>query len=131
MREIKFRAWDRGKEKIYEVNTLGLPGATFTHSGEKYIVTNYEGVEHVSTTHLLQKFALMQYTGLRDKNGKEIYEGDIICTIWKHVLETEPNLPELKECPPVGPKSFHWYAELEDMEVEVFGNIYENPELLS
>jgi len=52
MREIKFRAWDKDLHKMYN----------------KWTVIPDDDRSHI----------LMQYTGLKDKNGKEIYEGDIV-----------------------------------------------------
>jgi len=64
MREIKFRAWSK------EFNTMktqhGIP--LISLSGQMY----NEGLN------ITDRFILMQYTGIKDKNGKEIYEGDII-----------------------------------------------------
>lgn len=73
----------------------------------------------------------MQYTGLKDCEGVDIYEGDIIQTVWKEILGKKHNKPQIKECPSLHPDYFHWYAELDEMVVQVIGNIYENPELLN
>jgi len=62
-REIKFRAWD-GKEMIYD----------------EYMIINFGDQRYDIETERGENYnvILMQYTGLKDKNGKEIYEGDIV-----------------------------------------------------
>jgi uncharacterized phage protein (TIGR01671 family) len=67
MREIKFRAFYDGA--IYKVTEIMWSNETACLFGQND--TDWESVE-------LSKLELMQYTGLRDKNGKEIYEGDIV-----------------------------------------------------
>lgn len=67
---------------------------------------------------------LMQFTGLLDKNGKEIYEGDIYK--WGNTP------PEYKEIPRYPDRLFHLIGErvLLPEDIEIIGNIYENPELI-
>ena len=75
--------------------------------------------------------AVMQYTGLKDKNGREIYEGDVRCGKYYFQSEQQTSYQVMKwdeknAC-------FYWDGpEIPDfVGVEVIGNIYENPELLA
>ncbi len=124
MREIKFRAWD-GKNKIIMAPSRNL------------LIESYDGTIVWSFGYdqpMSKDWSLMQYTGLKDKNGKEIYEGDIL------------NLKEKKLiCPVEWDKQDCMFVikmpgEEDDLycahrviyleEGKVIGNIYENPELL-
>lgn len=100
-REIKFRAWD----------------------GEK--ILEHVPVESVTIGTLLEfrgsSLVLMQYTGLKDKNDKEVYEGDIrACydTAGELVYNEEIKIPQV------------YQTIWDETNSEVIGNIYENPELL-
>ncbi len=76
MREIKFRAWDKANEILSHVTNI-----KFWNVGVEIEVL--EGVENGKTP----VYILMQYTGFVDKNGKEIYEGDILEFGWnKEIL---------------------------------------------
>ena len=116
MREIKFRAWDKleksmvtkcdycisfdGNCWLYEENPILKPG----------------------------DIEIMQYTGVKDKNDKEIYEGDIV------VYANWP--PKAVESSEKGVTTFvlantnYWLTTYDQERYEVVGNIYENPELL-
>jgi hypothetical protein len=103
MREIKFRAWHKDlKEMFY--NCL-VNGSCWWNEDTHY------GGEHDT---------LMQYTGLKDCNGKEIYEGDICRSD-----DIEAPIKYL-----LGAFWFGAVLLLEPKEIEIIGNIYENPELL-
>lgn len=111
MREIKFRAWHKADEKMYKV--YGFAQNKWFLKGKQFPMPN-------------GAIVIMQYTGLKDKNGNEIYEGDIIrCyggAYWNGIYE------------------YNYVIEVRDIRdlndivhsenVEILGNKYENPELL-
>ena len=116
MREIKFRAWDN------------IAGMRYSSDFPNLV----QFWNYVLNRDLVQGFELMQYTGLKDKNGKEIYEGDFIKDIdsWGigQVVWSEDDL-----C---------WTTKFSNNELwgfvpqhgrdnhcEVIGDIYSNPEL--
>ena len=108
MRLIKFRAWDKKEKKmIYNPD---------------FVFPNYAMDKSASV------FVLMQYIGLKDKNRKEVYEGDIVKYSWlpkdhpQHktgivVVEDIRNIPSIL--------TRGW-----TFEIEVIGNVLENPDLL-
>lgn len=107
MREIKFRAWDKENKKIVDVIDFSC--------------MNYP-----------DKYEVMQYTGLLDKNGKEIYEGDVVNIDRNIVNEVGDESSETIE----GVEIKWNYEQLQqltyDIEgIKVIGNIYENPDLLT
>ena len=67
MREIKFRAWDIAEKRMFQVNPVHWEEESACRAGDDYLANAK-----------MVGWELMQYTGLKDKNGKEIYEGDIV-----------------------------------------------------
>ena len=116
MREIKFRAWD-GSEMLPNVVPFGADEIL--------------SVSPLSVDYRLDKVkAVMQYTGLKDKNGKEIYEGDIV-----HLENHKRNHKIIYTLGSfVGKQTkgkFQGYLDgMFFYRTEVIGNIYENKELL-
>ena len=111
-REIKFRAWDNKNKVMY-------PTAIIDVSGN--IMGMFEDQQSFFDT---GRAEIMQYTGLKDKNGKEIYEGDILSWSLSPSLKYKPFLMTWNELE----ARFTDYSPKE--KAAVIGNIYENPELL-
>lgn len=123
MREIKFRAWDKYQEQM-------IP------SVESGVYEDPDGIIDFDTVLSLERYVVMQYTGLQDKNSEEIYEGDVIefnggetesrskmQVIWDDEF-AEYSLLAFKE---------NWCYELGSCPwntIEVIGNIYEDSHLL-
>ena len=110
-REIKFRAWDTNSGKMADIDM------------QAYLEPH--GLNETIEQHTKDGLVLMQYTGLKDKNGKEIYEGDILTHRYVPVYVVKDMVDFLIS---VGDGD-HWEGMLTN-EWEVIGNIYENTELL-
>jgi hypothetical protein len=123
MREIKFRAWDKGTKKWLNINSLLLD------SLGKVIGYAKDAHHDFQTISIIE---LIQYTGLKDKNGKEIYEGDILRED-EFISEVRfINGSFLLWCENV---SEGWAKEYIPIyggtdKQEIIGNILENPKLL-
>lgn len=122
MREIKFRAWDIKTKTMYQ----DIPLITLSsHVKEKNEKLN-KCLESFQSDSV--KFRLMQYTGLKDKNGKEIYEGDIV----KYGFKSENGIDEFVS--KVFFDEYMWVTNEHSLNrisnVEVIGDIYQNPELI-
>lgn len=120
-REIKFRAWDSKKERMFPVYGLGNDFVT-----EDTIDGVDPGHNAFTGEELKERIILMQYTGLKDKNGKEIYEGDIVEN------EFGKKLVEWRDGGFVYLERFMtiFLQHEEVSKLEVIGNIYENKELI-
>lgn len=126
MREIKFRAWDKWAKKVIDSFHLRID-----LSGDLYFWQWTEGGGKAHQEETKDRFVLMQYTRLKDKNGKEIYEGDIV----KH---EEGNLV-VEWCEQeVGFRLYNGVIyrqtpepNISEWDIEIIGNIYENPELVN
>ena len=121
----KFRAWDSSKKEMF-TDTFAI-----TESGQ-VVVVEQEFVTSIPDYVFVDHLIVMQSTGLHDKNGKEIFEGDIV-KMAKDVY-SDPTYYEI-----VRHRGGAYRLEsnqhgcelwLRHTNCEVIGNIYENPELL-
>lgn len=115
---FKFRIWDKKLKKLAKWNDNPY------HNME---IMNYICVENPVTDWKHEDYILMQSTGLKDKNGKLIYEGDILKDKYGALHPISWNVKGFYEADTFAVAGFY-NAIQEDM--EVIGNIYENPELL-
>ena len=127
MREIKFRAW-RTDEKYMVTSDVGALTALRNCYGNKGLAEQ-AGFSNIDNQPNPDKFILMQYTGLKDKNGKEIYEGDITKDPDGNAFEVIWNKGAASFELQNKTSHFLFVQRYIDM-FEVIGNIYENPELL-
>lgn len=161
MREIKFRVWDNNNKVMQSIGVLEWLNGGIKPYGQGSFVNNNEGFVDEKS------IFLMQYTNLKDKNGKEIYEDDIvrvydierycICNEWEecngkndkdHRNHGEHKHEKYGDCDKyICTQKIKWnyytgyFCEedtgeycpalgSDEIELEIIGNIYENPELL-
>ena len=124
-REIKFRAWHKNLKKMFKIGQITLEKGTWNFEPND---RDFIGM----SIPFQPSFVLMQYTGLHDKNGKEIYEGDIVgdnkikwIVKWnKHRMgfSLYPTTEQLYDEMPINVEN--------KLGFKILGNIYDNPELL-
>lgn len=125
MRDIKFRAWDESNKVMHHDFQFIKSG----DEGNDWIVfasdKNSINDKIFSNPYFSQQMKIMQYTGLKDNNGKDIYEGDIC----RQKFSDETTIGDVRiEATRGAVLSGHTPCWPHD--IEVIGNIYESPELV-
>ena len=125
----RFRAWDKEFKEMVQVDALVFD--------EQIIKATYKNGNIVKED--LKNYVLMQSTGLTDKNGKEIFEGDILKVTddeqsWLEVVSFNENKAmfvskEIKRKIDIPESPLYDLFNTDIFEVEIIGNIYENSEL--
>ena len=129
-RQIKFRAWNKKDSQFLQNDNNGA---------DKTIFDLWDWAEVMGTCLLfpMDDYVFQQYTGLNDKNDKEIYEGDIVK--FSRLFEKERKIKELKSFVRFDEGKFGFdligfngmfYDLSYECRIEVIGNIFEHSELL-
>jgi len=121
MREIKFRFWNRKTKQMASWDDM-------ENGTSSRLCSEFEDIRN-------EENEIMQYTGLKDKNGKEIYEGDIV----RHLptaFNSSSGVGEIYYHKGHARFALKWVGNLEHYldslnSYEIIGNVYENPDLLS
>ena len=123
MREIKFRAWDKENEKMMKVSSLHLENKEIS-------------VKENGTFHFFRMQDLMQYIGLKDKNDKEIYEGDIVLVKLGGLSTWYKTVVKFKEGAFIASLIdredyiYIFNRGFDSNDFEIIGNIYKNKNLM-
>jgi len=124
-REIKFRAWDSDMSEMVMVS--GIQFDAHSPKEKPNIIDQHNDIRD------LDEVILMQFTGLKDKNDIDIFEGDIIKTETDKLMVITWNKRFASFCIERDGWAFnHWFGEaFEAKFCEVVGNIHQKPELLT
>lgn len=128
-RPLKFRAWDKDREEMFDVDIINF--VTRTVEG----ISQYKNITQLPFDGVI----LMQYTGLKDENGKEIYEGDLFGVrnlsdeleiVGEVIFDTDFAQFTIKYTNGGWAELWQHLSQKTNKAKEVIGNIYENQELL-
>jgi len=132
MTHLKFRIWDKSYNKWLDYEEIFID-----QEGDIYLIEerNWAYQTYMHKENITNKVDVIRYSSLKDINGKEVYEGDILGGYGKWVVTYVDDTDSASLGMPMG-----WYEQRDNFEswrqlevgddVEVIGNIYENPDLL-
>lgn len=133
MRPIEYRAWYKKEQKMFEVTNLRW---RYPVAYEDLELESYELIDRDSKNchrvHVQDRnVELMQYTGLLDKNGKKIFEGDIIkVDMYGDGMEVDVHAVQYEKGTWSYAYSLVEFAQDSELQWEVIGNVHEHPSLL-
>jgi len=125
-REIKFRAWDKRTRKMIDTGFHILGETTCFDLIYQYCMEHGKRKDECGLQRI-NSVVIMQYTGLKDRNGKEIYEGDIL----RGRSGFYPVSWDIEYASFMAVNNYAFINTSSWCKKEIIGNIYENPELLS
>lgn len=140
MREIKFRAWNSKMRRMFTAQEMTDDQMALLPSG--YFANIHSSDVRLTVVYPKESMLPLQYTGLTDKYGKEMYEGDLLRWIdWEEELTEEPDVYRVDWLDKEARFSLNCFRNGKQLdpkddvfqpgdEFEVIGNIYENAELL-
>ena len=134
MKEIKFRGWHKAQKTMYSPEEMGRDQLTLMPDGRGF-ANIHSASTRLSAIDGGRKMIPLQYTGLKDKNGKEIYEGDVLSPNRRVVMFIGDGTHNMGVgyytlCHTAGyPFVPCTFSRTQAKVSEIIGNIYENPEL--
>ena len=131
MREIKFRAWLKEEKKMVNIETMDFTEKSIQYLEKSEIVNAY-----LLRRVIFDDIELMQYTGLKDKNGAEIYDGDIVLVELSGTSTWYKTVVKIKEGAFIaslidGEDYIYIFNRgFDSNDFEIIGNVYKNKNLL-
>ncbi len=138
MIEKKFRAWDKDQEKMFHFSLFNSIAIFVGHEEAEGGFKTLEGRSIFTWFLKGNRTIIMQYTGLKDDDGKECYEKDIIA-ITTQTFDEDGNYKgdkytDIRECPSIDDYLFYGLLDSsqhnQTQSFKIIGNVYSNPELL-